>query len=256
MSRAASRAGKSSPSSRVKSSAGKSASAPLISNSYLQQSQLPLHCLVFLLPLMAIYEFFSPFFNQHIYAAKMMADFFRMLGATGRMMPALAVVSILLAWHIARKDKWAIQMNILWGMLAESVILAVPLILIGLILIRYIPLQRCAAGLGTSYILSMGAGIYEELVFRLIGFTLLTIIFVDLMKMVPWKANLLMVVICAILFSAYHYLGSEPFQWRSFIFRAVAGVYFGGIFWGRGFGVTAGCHSAYDIFIFSLQKVG
>ena len=50
----------------------------------------------------------------------------------------------------------------------------------------------------------------------------------------------------------YHYLGPETFTWKTCLFRTLAGIYFGGIFICRGFGVTAGCHAIYDIMILSL----
>jgi uncharacterized membrane protein len=62
----------------------------------------------------------------------MLQGFFALFGATGRHLPALAVVSILLAWHIARKDCWSISLRTLLGMAAESVALGVPLIVFGL----------------------------------------------------------------------------------------------------------------------------
>jgi hypothetical protein len=60
---------------------------------------------------------------------------------------------------------------------------------------------------------------------------------------------LLLVVLSASLFSAYHYLGSETFHWRIFVFRMAAGVYFAAIFLFRGFGLTAGSHIAYDLLV-------
>ena len=61
------------------------------------------------------------------------------------------------------------------------------------------------------------------------------------------------VAAASVLFAAYHYLGNETFQLRSFVFRTIAGVYFGIIFLVRGFGVTAGSHACYDIFATSLR---
>jgi membrane protease YdiL (CAAX protease family) len=97
-------------------------------------------------------------------------------------------------------------------------------------------------------VLSVGAGIYEELVFRLAAFTLLTILLVDVLQMKRGWAVLLMVVVSAVLFAKYHYQdGGETFAWQTFAFRTGAGIYFGALFCRRGFGVTCGAHSAYDI---------
>jgi hypothetical protein len=48
-------------------------------------------------------------------------------------------------------------------------------------------------------------------------------------------------------------LGTESFQLQSFVFRTGAGLYFAVLFLTRGFGITAGCHIAYDITIITLQ---
>jgi hypothetical protein len=57
------------------------------------------------------------------------------------------------------------------------------------------------------------------------------------------------VLLSAVIFSGYHYLGAETFQFRTFAFRSLAGIYFGVLFLTRGFGVTAATHAAYDILV-------
>ena len=98
-------------------------------------------------------------------------------------------------------------------------------------------------------ILCLGAGIYEELVFRLIVLTILTLLVKDLLQCPGRFGTLLVVLISALMFSGYHYLGPEPFHWRTFAFRTLAGIYFGVLFLARGFGVTAATHAAYDILV-------
>ena len=68
-------------------------------------------------------------------------------------------------------------------------------------------------------------------------------------------AGPVIVLVPAILFSLYHYLGPEHFSLQSFVFRTLAGVYFGIVFLCRGFGITAGAHSAYDILIVLLSRL-
>jgi hypothetical protein len=180
----------------------------------------------------------------------MLQQFFALLGATGRHLPALAVVAILLAWHIARKDRWRVSLATLGGMGVESVALGVPLIVFGLLLYRLFPLSAPGEGsaIGTL-VLSLGAGVYEELVFRLILCTTLAILLRNVLGLSPQMSMLLLVLISATLFSAYHYLGNEAFNWRIFVFRMAAGMYFALLFLTRGFGITAGSHMAYDISI-------
>ena len=100
----------------------------------------------------------------------------------------------------------------------------------------------------------VGAGIYEELVFRLILICVLMVLFQDLIGMSHQNAVVLSVLISAALFSAHHHvvwvdgrLGRAPFCWMEFGFRTIAGVYFAILFAIRGFGITAGTHAFYDI---------
>lgn len=220
---------------------------------YFHWSELPWASLVFLLPLLVVHEAGARMVaSRSLYATSHLLEFFQWFGATGRHLPALAVVGILLTWHIARNDSWQVRGGALLGMLLESLLLAVPLIVMLSLVQRYVPL---AAGLGwqDSIILSLGAGIYEELLFRLMLFTLLNLLLVDVLK-IPWlPASLGMVAVSAVLFSLYHYLGSESFHLQTFAFRTLAGVYFGSVFLCRGFGITAGSHAAYDVVVVALR---
>jgi hypothetical protein len=242
------------------STGGQAASAPALGPGYLGRSAQPLTGLVFLLPFIALYEVGTRFFltdpvegTQHIVAFTMMQDFFALFGAYGQHLPALALTGILFAWHLARKDAWSIRLGTLLGMLLESIVLAGPLLLVGVAMTRYLPLNTSTDDrFIESVIMSFGAGVYEEMVFRLIVCTASAILLRNLLKISPRMSMLLLVVISATSFSAYHYLGTEAFAWRNFVFRAIAGGYFAGVFLTRGFGVTAGSHMAYDLMILSF----
>src|SRR3954468_15130471 len=108
-----SEAAASSSSSKKRSSGG----GDLPASSYFRRSELPLTSLAFLLPLMVLYEVgtrafaFDPVHQteQRIIAFNLMQRFFLLFGATGRFMPALAVSAVLVAWHVARRDKWKVR---------------------------------------------------------------------------------------------------------------------------------------------------
>ncbi len=225
---------------------------------YVHESELPLTSLLFLLPLMVIYELGTRYFttaaqngyDQQIIAFTLTQRFFRLLGVHGQHLPFFACCAILLTWHVARREKWQINVPTLLGMFVESTLLALPLIVAGRELARYIPLAAVRATRNDTIIMSLGAGVYEELVFRLALFTLLSLFFRDALKIRSAWMNLGIVAISALAFSGYHYLSPlEPFNFRSFAFRTVAGAYFGGVFLLRGFGITAGTHAAYDVLI-------
>jgi hypothetical protein len=226
------------------------------SGGYLERSEAPLASLVLLLPLIIAYEVGTQFFtsaaqhghDQQIIAFTLLQQFFHFFGASGRHLPALAVVVVLLTWHIARKDPWRVEVGTLICMAIESLTMAVPLLLFGYVLARYFPLAASSRGSADQLIMSFGAGVYEEFFFRLAIFTVLSLLLRDLLKINRAPANLLIVVISAILFSAYHYLSPvEHFVWRTALFRTIAGIFFGLLFIARGFGITAASHCSYDI---------
>ncbi len=58
-------------------------------------------------------------------------------------------------------------------------------------------------------------------------------------------------VVSSLIFSLFHYLGplGDSFQLSSFVFRFVAGMVLAGIYRWRGFGIAAGTHALYDVFV-------
>ena len=101
--------------------------------------------------------------------------------------------------------------------------------------------------------LSLGAGLYEELFFRVILVTLFILIFTKMMGK-KWAGVTAAVVLSALLFSAVHYIGSmgDPFSLNSFLYRFLFGLILNGIYVWRGFGVAAWTHALYDIMVIAL----
>ena len=237
-------------------SAGKSA-ASAANPGYFQRSEAPLTNLMFLLPLLAAYELGTrQYVLNPIVAFSLMQRFFALFGATGKYMPAMAVIGILIAWHLARKDPWHVCFGDLWKMAIESIVLGLPLLLLWLGAGPYlarIPLYPGPIAIGGWAVPCIGAGIYEELIFRLIVLNVLSFLLVDLLQMQKNWASAGIILSSAILFAAYHYLGSEKFTPVTFVFRTIAGLYFAAIFLCRGFGITCGCHASYDIIVIGLR---
>jgi hypothetical protein len=96
----------------------------------------------------------------------------------------------------------------------------------------------------------VGAGIYEEVLFRLglFGGLCLLLRAIRLPRLI---AVFLAAAAGAAGFAAAHHLGpyGEPMQPYVFAFRAVAGLYFTALFVGRGFGVAVGAHAGYDVLV-------
>ncbi len=232
--------------------------------SYYRASESAKASLIFLLPWVIFYEFgtwyftFDPRSNteQRIVAFSMLRDSLAALGATARWVAPASVVSILLGLMIFRREKVKVGLGTIAGMFVESAGLAVPLILISMVIARLpMPTLANASGVGSDVVLSIGAGVYEELIFRLIGFAVLHFVLVDFLSIRASVALPVMVVGSGVIFSLYHYWGPEAFAVQTFLFRTVAGAYFGVVMCYRGFGITAACHASYDLMIVLLRQL-
>jgi len=173
------------------------------------------------------------------------------------MAPGLLLVAILLAWHVAARHPWRFDKFVLAGMLGESLLATVPLIVFGELLLQGARPGTNQAIWLDGVIRGIGAGIYEELVFRLVCITLLVILLIDLARLPRGPAAILIIAASAALFSWQHYppLGAEPFAMQSFVFRAAAGLYLAGLFVFRGFGVAVGCHAMYNVIVVTMSAI-
>jgi membrane protease YdiL (CAAX protease family) len=112
-----------------------------------------------------------------------------------------------------------------------------------------------ALDLPTQLVISLGAGLYEELAFRVLLVGALLRVFTALLPAGRSVGTVLAVVLSALIFSAFHYIGSlgDTFTVPSFTFRAIAGVAFSVLYVTRGFGIAAWTHALYDLGLSVLQ---
>ena len=103
-----------------------------------------------------------------------------------------------------------------------------------------------------NIILSLGAGIYEELIFRVLLIYLFYKSMEFLFRSGKFSANFYAVIFSAILFSLFHFIGAESFNQEAFAVRFIAGIFLASLYVQRGFGITAITHSFYDIFVIFL----
>lgn len=95
-------------------------------------------------------------------------------------------------------------------------------------------------------VLATGAGLHEELVFRLLMVPLLALGLERALGIARPAALAGAALLSSLAFSAAHHLAGEPFDGFVFAFRAVAGLVFAALFIWRGFAVSAWAHAAYD----------
>lgn len=105
-------------------------------------------------------------------------------------------------------------------------------------------------GLVGNLVGSLGAGIFEELVFRLglmSALVWLGLRAVRAWSLPTWLAGWFGVIASALVFSWFHHLCGEAFDGRRFVFRTMAGVLLGVLMWARGYGVCVYTHSIYNL---------
>lgn len=114
-------------------------------------------------------------------------------------------------------------------------------------------------------ILDIGAGVYEEILFRLLilrGFTLILgidpfVAFFDdqgsaRKSMISFSSSLVIpILVSALTFAAYHHIGpyGDPLLWPLFIFRFIAGLLLAQLFFLRGLAVCVYAHAMYDLLV-------
>lgn len=109
-------------------------------------------------------------------------------------------------------------------------------------------------GLFGRIVLSFGAGVHEELLFRLLMVSGLIALGVGFFKWRRWVAIALAFCVSSFLFSAaHHVIGGEPFHVGVFVYRFLCGIVFATIFQTRGFATAVYTHALYDVFVLTLH---
>jgi membrane protease YdiL (CAAX protease family) len=226
---------------------------------YFQLSRSPHYSLIFAIPLLMAYEGFALFLNHSdLYGIRNSADVFLKLflaymGIHGFFgFGAAMIVALFLFRVVGGKPRFAsLRWRVLVWMLAESLVYSlifgtVVSTVTRLLLAQPFPLSRSA-----QILVSLGAGIYEEFVFRVLLLAALVFFLHRLLRLQQGLAHGVAAVLGALLFSAFHYIGpfGDPLQLPSFVFRFIAGLILTVLYFTRGYGITAYTHSLYDLWI-------
>jgi len=269
-------------------------------DNYWALSMRPLHGLVVLLPLLAMYELGAILFltdmntgvQSTIAARKLIAQFFEVFGAFSFTLPGLAMVTVLLSWHVLSKDSWRLRPWVLVGMLMEAALWALPLVVFAAVV------QRAAAAMSPAFAMgggggvaggaglevlacastsadptgaiggmsiparatiAIGAGLYEELVFRFAAIAGLHLVVKNLLQGTDTAAGIIAVCGSALAFAVYHPLydpmdPTQALQWTRLVFFTGAGLFFALVYLYRGFAIVVYAHAIYDIIVLVLLK--
>jgi hypothetical protein len=228
---------------------------------YLAATRHPWPCLLFLLPLLLAYESGVVWLGgTHPDILRSGADTWMRWGlevfGLGQLygLPILLML-VFVTWSWLRRGDRPPDLAGIWlGMALESMALA--LLLWGLsrglrpvLNLLEVPLAWAPSSL-PDLISFVGAGIYEEVLFRLLLFSALFGLL--RLALAPWVlAFTVAATASALLFAGAHHFGpfGEEFDSYVFLFRSLAGVYFAALYQARGFGVAVGTHACYDVLV-------
>ena len=227
--------------------------------SYFLQTRSSFYSFLFTIPLFFIYEVGILFLSKDdILVVRNGADFlmrsilesFGIFGLYG--LGAIFLIGFIITYIYFFNDKSnkSIRADYLFIMIFESVCWALILyfLLSKFMLVLMNPIGKTITQQVT---LAVGAGIYEEFLFRVMLISGLTGIigFVFLWREKVRKAAAL--IIAAGIFSAFHFMGDygDYFSMELFLLRFFAGIVLGILYIARGFGITAYAHSIYDLIV-------
>ncbi|MSR06649.1 MAG: CPBP family intramembrane metalloprotease [Gemmatimonadetes bacterium] len=236
--------------------------------SYWRAARAPRYSITFALPLFLLYEALAALVSHSALAGVrngadvLLKTMFIGLGGRNGLL-AFGVLSlgaaIALVVRDLRRHPGRLSGRILGGMMLESIAYAAVFggvaATLTMLLLRPTlavvqggasPLERLP--LATQLVVSLGAGVYEELLFRVLLVSGLTAAAFAVFRRRA-LANAIAIVVSALIFSAFHYVGpyGDTLTLPSFTFRAIAGLMFSGLYVARGFGITAWTHALYDV---------
>jgi len=242
------------------------------SASYWRASRAPRHSLLFALPLLLLYELLafalsgSQLGQVRNGADVLLKSVFVALGGRYGLTAFSALLvctGAVLVWR-DRRQHGPIRAGIFVGMLGESLLYAALLGGVASALTTLLlhgrlalvgtggdPSPLSGLALPTQLMISLGAGIYEELLFRVLLVSGLAALARLLFGWKPAAAGVFAAIVGALVFSLFHYVGplGDEFTLGSFTFRAIAGLLFSALYLLRGFGITAWSHALYDVFL-------
>jgi len=229
---------------------------------YWVDSRQPLASLIFIVPLLITYETGLLVLGHNAVqngADAWLRSLLQFLGFSQHFLLPVLTVCILLGWHYTTRRPWRVSQGLFWSMAGECLALAVCLRLVAYLQVLATEAATEAFRMELSRIAEikpfvgrsvgfLGAGIYEELLFRLIMLSLLAWM-LKRFGIADGKRMVIAVLATSLLFSAAHYVGpyGDRLEAFSFLFRFIAGIFFSVLFVYCGFGIAAGTHAGYNI---------
>jgi hypothetical protein len=244
----------------TKTPKAKSTKSPAPAGGRFERANL-LTSLVFVLPLLVFYEIGVLSSDRLNGADLITTTLLRLVGMKTFIWIQLGLIAVVIGIALYLRQKQRFSLGQILPVLLESGIYALTMgTLIIFVMVDVLGIDpRLAAsgalksaGVFDKLVISVGAGVHEELVFRLLMmgglFWLL-----QRLKLIErgWLALLVALLISSTLFSAAHHIGAlgDPLKLGVFTYRVIAGAIFGLLYHYRSFAIAVYTHTLYDIYV-------
>jgi len=203
--------------------------------------------LVLVFPVLLAYEIGVLFAGRVNGADVVTRALYATLGSRTLYLLVHAVLAALFLVWIRGAKRWdSLRLEIVAPVMLEALIYALTLGAVITVILSHL----LGMGIGSSVVSALGAGVHEELVFRL-GLLAGMVTFLRGGGTDRRVAVLIAFACSAPLFALAHHAGAngEPFTWHAFAFRTFAGLAFGAIFWFRSLAHAVYAHALYDLIV-------
>ena len=202
--------------------------------------------LVLIFPLLLAYEVGVLFAGRVSGADVVTRALYQLAGSRGAYLLVHAVVALAFVVWIRRERRWAtLSFDVAAPVILEAAIYALTLGAVGTLVVE----KLLGLGAGASIVSALGAGVHEELVFRL---GLMAAMVALCSRVVGTRSSVALALVgSSLVFAWAHHLGAhgEPFTAHAFAFRTVAGCVFGAVFWFRSLAHAVYAHVLYDVIV-------
>ncbi|HCK99856.1 MAG TPA: hypothetical protein DHW42_07130 [Candidatus Marinimicrobia bacterium] len=227
---------------------------------YWQHSKSPFYSLLFTLPLLICYEILifnlnhSDILGMRNGADILFRQFFAMFNIYGFYIVGFLVLTSLIVsyyFHSRRNISKPFHLQFFVLMFLESLVFAMLMFVFIDKIGDYLITIGTVPGKKEMIVLALGAGVYEEFIFRVILVSGFLFFLKDILRLQPHLSAILAMISASLIFSLFHYLGSygEVVEIRSFLIRFGAGMFLSLLFVLRGYGITAYTHTLYDLLV-------
>ena len=228
-------------------------------NSYWLSTRSPLYSFLFTVPLFLIYEigiFLTSSDDMFVLrngADALMRQILATFGITGLYwVGVIFFIGFIIAFILQRKywEETQIHSDYFLLMMVESVGWSV-LIYFLMTNVYLLLMNPTGSILVQQVTLAVGAGIYEEFLFRVLLIAGISVILGFIFQWSDKTRNWAAMVIAAGIFSSFHFIGEygDFFSFNIFMVRFLAGIALGTLYFLRGFGITAWSHAVYDLIV-------